>query len=45
MLQGYILEYIEIWPLFYNNIKWNKNYKNIESLGCIPETNMSVIIQ
>ena len=39
-LQGYIVQYREIQPIFYNNFKWNIIYKNIESLCCIPETNI-----
>ena len=29
-----------IQPIFYNNFKWNIIYRNIESLGCIPETHI-----
>ena len=30
--------------LFYNNFKWSTIYKNIESLCCIPKTNIILYI-
>ena len=33
-----------MWPLFCNNFKWSRINKNIESLGGIPETNLTLYI-
>ena len=38
--QRYIVQPREIKSLFCNNFKWSVIYKNIESLCCIPETNI-----
>ena len=41
-LQRSTVTHGEMWPLFCNNFKWSLISKNIESLGCIPETNCTL---
>ena len=38
--QGYIVQHRELEPLFCNIFKWSIIYKNTESLGSTPETNI-----
>ena len=34
-----------MYPTFYNDLKWTITLKNVESLYCTPETNISTIPQ